>query len=65
MTYNHPCDAEKTTPYETSHIAYSTLEDVWPAELRHDTWGYVPKYNDPFRCRGRYEIESGRKNDYI
>jgi len=65
VTYNHPCDAKKTTPYETSHVAYPTLEDIRPAELRNDTRSYVPKCDNSFGRRGRDEIESGRKNNDI
>jgi hypothetical protein len=65
VTYNHASDTKKATAYETSRIAYSTLEDVRPAEFRHNTRGYVPKRDDPLRCRGRHEIKSGGKDDHI
>jgi hypothetical protein len=65
VTYNHPCDTKKTTPYETLRVAYPTLEEIRPAELRNDTWSYVPKCDDSFRRRGRHEIESGREDNNI
>lgn len=65
MTYNHASDTKKTTAYETSHVAYPTLEEVRPAEFRHDTGSYVPKCDNPLRCGGGHEIESGRKDDHI
>lgn len=65
VTYNHASDTKKTTAYETSRIAYPTLEDVRPAKFRHDARGYVPKRDDAFGCGGRHKIESGGKDDHI
>ena len=65
VTYNHAGDTKKTTAYKSTHVAYSALEDVRPAEFSHNTGSYVPKCDNPFRCRGGHEIESGRKDDHI
>ena len=65
VTYNHSCNTKKATPYETSHVAYPTLEDIRPAELCNDAWSYVPKCDNSFRSRGGHEIEGGRKDNDI
>jgi hypothetical protein len=65
ITHDHPCNRKEATTYEASHIAYSALENVRPAKFRDDTWSYIPKRDDTFGGRWRYQVESGREDDNI
>ena len=46
MAHNHSQYTEKTASHDATSIPDSAFEEVWPTNLRRQSWGYIAERDD-------------------